>query len=492
MVKERTAGSKASQQDLVELLSHSAWYTGLPETVRSELLPKLLRRRFGAGETLYDQGAREVGLWCILRGSIHSIGTASDGSRTLLSVVRAGDWTGFVGIVDGRSSSFSVVAVEAVDAVCLPHHVAKSIFMQDSARMLLLGIPIATVLRLSFDYMLQSNSRRPQRMVAQRLCDLAGSIYQPGSAKARALNNCNQDDIAAAVKITRPTANRILKQLEAKGLIKLGYGRIDVLDVDGLAAIAQGGKSAGGKSNTPSGKKGGNETPDLPDTLAAILGSDAWFSALPADVRAGLITHMQVAHYAKGAEIFNQGAPAQGLYVFLSGQGRAIGLATGGHETLMALYHPGNWIGHAPLIDGRPATMTCRAGVSSHIGFVHADNVHALFHARAECTKALLSPVVTMLRVIYRHLIESSHASPERMVAERLFGLASIIYASEGQPRAFMDHFNQSDLANATGLSRLTVNKVLKKMVGLGVVKLDYGRISILDPDALMRMSRGD
>ncbi len=492
LVKEQPASAKPKQKELSDLLSQSAWYAELPEAVKKELLPKLLRRRFAAGETLYDQGAAEVGLWCILQGSIHSVGTASDGNRTLLSVVRAGDWTGFICILDGRSSSFSVIAVETVDAVVLPHHAAKAIFMQDAARMLLLGLPVATVLRLSFDYLLQSTSRRPQRMVAQRLLDLAGSIYQPDSAKARALNNCNQDDIAAAVKITRPTANRILKQLAHKGLISLGYGKIEVLDITGLRQVAQGSKNIDGVQSKEKSKGSTNARLGLPEPIETILGYDGWFSALPADVRAGLITHMKIEYYGKGETIFKQGGQAKGLYVFLSGQGRAIGLASGGDEVLMALYHPGNWIGHAPLVDGRPATMTCRAEIASHIGFVSADQVKALFQARPECMAALVAPIVNMLRVIYRHLIISSHAGPERLIAERLYGLASIIYGAAQKPRAFVDNFNQSDLANATGLSRLTVNKALKKMDELGIVKLGYGRISILNPDALLAMSRGE
>jgi CRP/FNR family transcriptional regulator, cyclic AMP receptor protein len=488
---DQTASSKPSQKELPTLLAQSPWFSSLPKPVQAELLPKLHHRRFSAGETLYHQGAKEAGLWGILQGSVHSVGTASDGSRALLSVLRSGDWTGFVGILDGRSTSFSVVAVETVEAVWLPHKVAKTVFSRSPELMLTLGVPVVSVLRLAFDFLLQSAGRRPMRMVAQRLVDMAGSIYAPGSAKPGQLTNCNQDDIAAAVKITRPTANRILKQLAAKGLISLGYSRVDVLDIDGLTALAHGNTKLSSRSRTGADAKN-DETGQMPqERLSAVLNSDGWFSALPKDIRTGLINQMRISSYPTGATVFHQGMAAQGLYVFLSGQGRAIGVAPDGHETLMALYHSGSWIGHAPLIDGRPSTMTCRVSQSAHIGFVPKEDVHALFLSRAEDAAHLLTPVTRMLRTVYRHLIESNNASPERLVAERLFGLASILYAKDTAPRALVENLNQADLANATGLSRPTVNKILQKMVDLGIVKLGYGRISILDANALSHMANG-
>jgi CRP/FNR family transcriptional regulator, cyclic AMP receptor protein len=498
---DQTASSKPSQKELLIMLAQSPWFSGLPKPVQAELLPKLHHRRFSAGETLYHQGAKEAGLWGILQGSVHSIGTARDGSRALLSVVRSGEWTGFVGILDGRSTSFSVVAVEALEAVWLPHKVAKTVFSRSPELMLTLGVPVASVLRLAFDFLLQSAGRRPMRMVAQRLVDMAGSIYAPGSAKPGQLINCNQDDIAAAVQITRPTANRILKQLAAKGLISLGYSRVDILDIDGLTALAHGNLKLSTRSKTGADAKIAETGKMHPEGLAAILNSDGWFSALPKDTRTGLINQMRISSYPTGATVFQHGMAAQGLYVFLSGQGRAIGVAPDGHETLMGLHHAGSWIGHVPIVDDRPTTVTCRVSKSAQIGFVPKDEVKQLFLTCAEDAAHLLSPLTQTLRTVYRHVIESNNAGPERLVAERLLGLAgtiyasdiyaSDIYASDTVPRALVENLNQADLANITGLSRPTVNKILQKMGDLGIVKLGYGRISILDAKALLRMASG-
>ena len=47
-----------------------------------------------------------------------------------------------------------------------------------------------------------------------------------------------QDDLATMVGTTRPTANRVLQQLVDDGLVTLGRGRIEIDDLDALAARA--------------------------------------------------------------------------------------------------------------------------------------------------------------------------------------------------------------------------------------------------------------
>jgi CRP-like cAMP-binding protein len=72
--------------------------------------------------------------------------------------------------------------------------------------------------------------------VIRRLNDLVG-LYDTGSAPVDIA--VRQEDVASMAGTTRPTANRVLKQLEDEGVLTLGRGRIVVLDPDRVADKAR-------------------------------------------------------------------------------------------------------------------------------------------------------------------------------------------------------------------------------------------------------------
>ena len=65
----------------------------------------------------------------------------------------------------------------------------------------------------------------------RRLVDLA-RLYGDGSAVSIPLT---QEDLAQLTGTTRQTSNRFLGEAEDAGLLRVGRGRVEVLDVEGLA-----------------------------------------------------------------------------------------------------------------------------------------------------------------------------------------------------------------------------------------------------------------
>ena len=48
----------------------------------------------------------------------------------------------------------------------------------------------------------------------------------------------SQSLLAELVGHQRTSVNRVLKRLEAQGLVKVGYGQVEIVDEAGLAAVA--------------------------------------------------------------------------------------------------------------------------------------------------------------------------------------------------------------------------------------------------------------
>jgi CRP/FNR family transcriptional regulator, cyclic AMP receptor protein len=49
----------------------------------------------------------------------------------------------------------------------------------------------------------------------------------------------SQEQLAMMLSTSRQTANQLLKELESQGLIRLSYGTIEILDLDGLRRAAR-------------------------------------------------------------------------------------------------------------------------------------------------------------------------------------------------------------------------------------------------------------
>jgi CRP/FNR family transcriptional regulator, cyclic AMP receptor protein len=72
--------------------------------------------------------------------------------------------------------------------------------------------------------------------VVRRLADVAEVYAEDRNEADLALR---QDDLATMAGTTRPTANRVLKQLESEGAVELARGRIAISDVAGLRRRAR-------------------------------------------------------------------------------------------------------------------------------------------------------------------------------------------------------------------------------------------------------------
>jgi CRP/FNR family transcriptional regulator, cyclic AMP receptor protein len=484
-----------STDDLHDLLLKGAWFAHLPLAIQEELRPHLIRRRCPAGTALYRQGEAPKNMFGILSGTIQTLGTSKDGHQSLLSVLRSGEWSGFIGQLDGKPHSFLTIAATDVDVVFLPEAAVRKIFLQSPDRMTYLVLPLIEILRFAYRFLVETNGRSPRRVIAQRLIDLSHCVYAPDVPAGKMLDGTSQQDIATATYLTRPTVNRILRDFAAHGVISLGYGRIDLCDPAALRQIAQGedraiASTTGAPSPTAPCAKFkcvDQGTQRLEETLA----NSGWMTSLSKPTQRRIANALQIRRYDAGEAVCAQDETCEGLIVSLSGQLRTIGSAADGQERLVAFVHPGEWTAFAPILDNGPHAFSVIAARSSVVGILPTDAARAILCDDVQNYRALVAPTVQFLRFIYDYLIETNQGPPGRFVARRLYDLARVAYLDGSQPRDFMDSLSQGDIALATGLTRPTVNKVLKQLEAKGAIRLGYRRIKILRPDILLNHESG-
>ncbi len=236
----RIAEARMNLEDKSSILVKNGWFSGLDARIRSSVVDNLVTKTVSGGGALFQQGDPASGLYVLLAGEGRITGSSADGIRALIGILRPGDWTGFLAVLDGGPYAFSAEMVTDGVVACLPISAANQIFGADVDSFRKLVAPELTIARRNYHFYLETHGRPALRRVAERLMSLGRWTYAASTGPLAPLDNVNQDDLAAATRLSRQRINAALRELKRRGLIKTGYGNVCVLDPIRLGHIAEG------------------------------------------------------------------------------------------------------------------------------------------------------------------------------------------------------------------------------------------------------------
>lgn len=228
---------KSSAQDkALQVLRNAAWLKHCPPELAERLLAEGRLVRLGQGEWAQAEGDERSGLFVVIAGVLHSYCAAPGGSVVMIGLSSAGSVLGHATRFSGGPRLVTAVCVEpcvlleisesAIDRVaeCQPE-IWRAIADFTYANM-------RNVLRMAAEVI----ALPPRQRIAARL--LAAGEEVP-SCEIPVLT-ISQDLLAEMVGVTRKTVNVHLSAFERDGLLKAGYGRIELKDRDRLRLIANG------------------------------------------------------------------------------------------------------------------------------------------------------------------------------------------------------------------------------------------------------------
>ncbi len=220
------------------LFETGSWFARLPGDVQDELMLAGRQRHLDAGNMLFRTGDEPTGLHGLLGGELHIIGSASNGDDKLMAIHRVGDWTGFLTCIDHQPHPLSATAAADCTVFSVPPAAVSRIFERDVATFRLLLDPELRVSRRNYRWLIEMTTRPTLQRIAERLVDLGRWTHGERAGPVSPIEHVSQEALAAASNVSRQTMNSALNELEARGLIKVGYGRIELVDSRGLDALA--------------------------------------------------------------------------------------------------------------------------------------------------------------------------------------------------------------------------------------------------------------
>jgi CRP/FNR family cyclic AMP-dependent transcriptional regulator len=201
---------------------------GLGEDERRMVIAKMIRRAFKKGDTLFFEGDPGDSLHVLLKGRVAVRIATPHGDVATLTVLGPGASFGEQALLTPESRrTASVVALEQVETRMLHRADFDELRRrQPSVERFLVDVLAEQVRRLSRQ-MLDALYVSADQRVVRRVADLA-TLYDIGDEPIDI--PIRQEDLASMAGTTRPTANRVLKQLEDDGVLSLGRGRMAIHD----------------------------------------------------------------------------------------------------------------------------------------------------------------------------------------------------------------------------------------------------------------------
>lgn len=218
-------------------LRSGTWFQALPAQLQDELLRLGQLRRVGGGQRLFARGDPPDGLYCVLEGSIRIGSTSDEGKEALLTMIEAPHWFGEIALFDGRPRTHDAVAEGPAELLHIEQQALLDVLDGQPAWWRDLALLLTQKIRIAF-LVLEENALLPAAgRLARRLVSMAEG-YGEWKDRSRRVIAVPQEQLALMLALSRQTVNQILKQFESQGVLRLGRGGIEILDIDKLRALA--------------------------------------------------------------------------------------------------------------------------------------------------------------------------------------------------------------------------------------------------------------
>ncbi|TBV06541.1 Crp/Fnr family transcriptional regulator [Phytopseudomonas dryadis] len=223
--------------DLHAHLLQGQWFAALPAALRQALLEMAQEVHLDAGQRLFRRGDAPSGLYAVVAGAIRIGAVDRQGKEALLTLIEPPYWFGEISLFDGQPRTHDAFAVSASTLLRVPQADLLALLDAHPGYWRDLALLMTHKVRLAFITLEEMSLLPAAQRLARRLL-LIAEHYGETRGPQRIIHLA-QEQLALMLAISRQTTNQILKELEARGILRLTYGEIEILDLEGLRKVSQ-------------------------------------------------------------------------------------------------------------------------------------------------------------------------------------------------------------------------------------------------------------
>ena len=208
-----------------------------------------------------------------------------------------------------------------------------------------------------------------------------------------------------------------------------------------------------------------------------FIAAQPWFASVPAAMQERLRNEVFAVQGGKGDVMLPAGSAVEGWHAVLSGLVMLQSPSSQRRSSAFIGVPDGDWFGEGSALKPEPRRYNVVALRPTSLLCLPLP----LFSALRETSMAFNQFLVLHLNMRLGQAMTIIEAGRTQSTEHRVaLYLSRLFWRSTRRL-----NLTQDELGQLVGLSRQTVNKVLRTLEGMGIVSLDFGRVAIVDDEAL-------
>lgn len=215
-------------------LRNCSLFEAVPPPTIAAVAAAARRRHFRPGDVIFHQGDPGETLHVIDRGRVKITLVSPNGDEVILAIQGTGAFFGELALLDGGPRSATAEAIERTETLEVTRD-ALGLLLDDGAIRQRVLWRVASEIRRTDRQIERLRFYSLAARVALHLADLAREHGEPSEDGTLVLQlPYRQADLAALVGATRPAVNRVIRELEGEGLVRVSGREVVVPDLDRL------------------------------------------------------------------------------------------------------------------------------------------------------------------------------------------------------------------------------------------------------------------
>lgn len=191
------------------------------------------------------------------------------------------------------------------------------------------------------------------------------------------------------------------------------------------------------------------------------------FSLLTNEQASAIADSVVKRRFRRGEIVVEHGKKSNALFILLTGRARVLTSDSRGREVILAVLHPGNYVGEMSLIDNEPHSATVRAEVHTDMLILGRAEFARCLPENSSLSYAIMRGLVQRLRSADRQIESLALLDVYGRVARSLLDMAE----DEGDFKVIRNKVSRQDMAKIVGASREMVSRVMKDLEERGIVE---------------------
>ncbi len=215
-------------------------------------------------------------------------------------------------------------------------------------------------------------------------------------------------------------------------------------------------------------------------TPVGALRAQPYFKSLDEEELRQLARTLVERGFEKDEVVLIEGEPCQGLCIVSQGSIKIYKLSPEGREQILTYVHAGGSFNEVAVFDGGPNPANASSVEPTSIWIVPRPAIIDLIKRRPDVALA----IIQNLGIRLRHLVGLVEDLSLRQVSARLAKL--LLETASAQERAL----TQQEMAARLGTVREMIGRSLRTLEARGYIKIEHGKVVILDREGMEKMVR--